>query len=162
MAKEIIRFWKGSENAYKELYKRGRIKDGIRYMVICLDGSVKEYLGKNVINNGDLEQIAALDNAISITSFQEKLKKEEFSNCRLLVGDDNAFDSDGKLLDEYEPSESETSLWYVVIFDDNKKQPKQIIDFSSKTARIKAYKMKEYQVVDNVLMTYNHMIWNTK
>lgn len=160
MSKEIIRFWKGSENAYHELYKRGRLKDNVRYTVISADGTIVEYLGKTVINNGDLEQLAALDTVMSLSTFQEKIKKQELSNCRLLVGDDNAFDSNGVLLDTYEPSKSETSLWYVIIFDDDTTKPKQIIDFTDKTARIKQYDMKEYQVVNNMLTTYDHIIWN--
>lgn len=160
MSKEIIRFWKGGENAYHELYKRGRLKDNVRYTVISADGTIVEYLGTTVINNGDLEQLAALDTVMSLSTFQEKIKKQELSNCRLLVGDDNAFDSNGVLLDTYEPSKSETSLWYVIIFDDDTTKPKQIIDFTDKTARIKQYDMKEYQVVNNMLTTYDHIIWN--
>lgn len=160
MNREILRFWKGSEKAYRELYKRGRIKDDIRYTVICEDGTVKDYLGKTILNNGDVEQIAALDTAMSLSTFQDKLKKQELSNCRLLVGDNNAFDANGNLLDTYEPSKSDTSLWYAIIFDEDTTQPKQILDFSDKTARIKQYGMKEYQVVNNVLTTYNHLVWH--
>lgn len=161
MSNVLVQFWKGSEAAYNELYKRGRIKDNVRYTVICENKQIKEYLGKQIINNGNLEQLAALDDVMSISIFQDKYKKGEISNCRLLVGDDNAFDSQGKLLDEYEPSTAEGSLWYAVIFNEGDSEPSQIIDFSNMTARIKSYKMKEYQVIDNVLTTYDHIIWHS-
>lgn len=160
MVKEIVQFWKGNENAYRELYIRGRIKDNVRYTVLQNDGSVREYLGKKVIGNCDLEQLPALDNAISVSEFQENFKKGVYKNCRLLVGDDNAFDENGNLLDEYTPSVSDKSLWFAVVFGESSTEPTQLIDFSNKTARIKAYQMKEYQVVDNVLTSYNQMVWH--
>lgn len=42
MSRELVRFWKGSEGSYRELYIRGRIKDNVKYTVICDDGTVKE------------------------------------------------------------------------------------------------------------------------
>lgn len=160
MNNELIQFWKGSEAAYKELYNRGRIKDNIRYVVLQNDGSVREYLGQKIINNGDLEQIAAVDDVISLDTFQSKAKQGEYKNCRLLVGDNNAFDESGNLKDFYVPSETATSLWYVVVFGESTTEPTQIIDFADKTTRIKTYRMKEYQVVDNILTSYNNIIWN--
>ena len=160
MAKELVQFWKGNEKAYRELYVRGRIKDNVRYTVIQKNGTIKEYLGKTVLNNCGLEQIAALDDVVSIDTFQSNVKKGLYQNCRLLVGDNNAFDSEGKLLDDYTPSVSENSLWYAVVFAESTTTPTQIIDFSDRTARINAYGMKEYQVVDGVLTSYNHMIWH--
>lgn len=162
MNKELVQFWKGKENAYRELCIRGRIKDNVRYTVIQNDGTIKEYLGKIVLDNCDLEQIAALDDAVSIDKFQENFKKGLYKNCRLLVGDDNAFDAEGKLLDDYIATVSDTSLWYAIVFGDSETTPTQIIDFSNKTARIKAYKMKEYQVVDGILISYNNIVWNNK
>lgn len=161
MTKELVQFWKGKEKAYRELYVRGRIKDNVRYTVIQEDGTIKEYLGKKIINNCDLEQIAALDDVISIDTYNENYSKGKYKNCRLLVGDNNAFDSDGKLMDAYEPSSDEHSLWYAVIFD-NGTEPLQIIDFTEKTARIKSYGMKEYQVVNGMLTTYDQLVWNNK
>lgn len=162
MGKELVQFWKGKENAYRELYIRGRIKDNVRYTVIQNDGTIKEYLGKIVLNNCDLEQIAALDDVISIDTFQENFKKGLYQNCRLLVGDNNAFDNEGKLLDDYTPTETDKSLWYAIVFDEDTTTPIQIIDFTDRTARIKTYKMKEYQVVDGILTSYNHMVWHNK
>lgn len=160
MVKELIQFWKGSENAYRELYIRGRIKDNIRYTVLQNDGTIKEYLGKKIINNGDLEQIAALDDAISVTTFQSKMKEGSIEKgSRLLVGDDKAFDEQGYLKDCYTPSESEKSLWYAIIFEDDITNPSEIIDFTNRTARLKKYGMKEYQVVDNMLTSYDHLVW---
>lgn len=160
MAKEIVKFWKGSENAYHELYIRGRIKDDVRYTVIQNDGLVKEYLGKKPINNCDLEQMAYVDDVVKLATFQEKLKEGKYKNCRLLVGDNNAFDEDGYLKDIYTPSVSESSLWYIVVFGESTTEPTNIIDFTNKTARVKSYGMKEYQVVNGILTSYNHMIWN--
>ena len=162
MAKELVQFWKGKENAYRELYNRGRIKDNVRYTVIQNDGTIKEYLGKTTLNNCDLEQIAALDDAISIDVFQDNFKKRLYKNCRLLVGDNNAFDNEGKLLDDYTPTETDKSLWYAIIFGESTTIPTQIIDFTGRTARIKSYQMKEYQVVDGILTSYNHIIWHNK
>ena len=159
MTKELVQFWKGKENAYRELYIRGRIKDNVRYTVLQNDGTVKEYLGKKIIGNCDLEQLAALDDAISIDTFQENYSKGLYKNCRLLVGDNNAFDENGKLKDSYTPTETEKSLWYVIAFGDDTKEPTQLIDFTDKTARLKTYAMKEYQVVDNILTSYNQIIW---
>lgn len=159
MTKELVQFWKGKENAYRELYVRGRIYDNVRYTVLQNDGTIKEYLGKNVIGNCDLEQLAALDDAISINTFQENYNKGLYKNCRLLVGDSNAFDENGKLKDSYTPSETEKSLWYVIVFGEDTKEPMQIIDFTDKTARLKTYAMKEYQVVDNILTSYNQIVW---
>ena len=159
MTKELVQFWKGKENAYRELYIRGRIKDNVRYTVLQNDGTVKEYLGKKIIGNCDLEQLAALDDAISIDAFQENYSKGLYKNCRLLVGDNNAFDENGKLKDSYTPTETEKSLWYVIAFGDDTKEPTQLIDFTDKTARLKTYAMKEYQVVNNVLTSYNQIIW---
>ena len=159
MTKELVQFWKGKENAYRELYIRGRIKDNVRYTVLQNDGTVKEYLGKKIIGNCDLEQLAALDDAISIDTFQENYSKGLYKNCRLLVGDNNAFDENGKLKDSYTPTETEKSLWYVIAFGDDTKEPTQLIDFTDKTARLKTYAMKEYQVVNNVLTSYNQIIW---
>lgn len=159
MTKELVQFWKGKENAYRELYIRGRIKDNVRYTVLQNDGIVKEYLGKKIIGNCDLEQLAALDDAISIDTFQENYSKGLYKNCRLLVGDNNAFDENGKLKDSYTPTETEKSLWYVIAFGDDTKEPTQLIDFTDKTARLKTYAMKEYQVVNNVLTSYNQIIW---
>ena len=159
MTKELVQFWKGKENAYRELYIRGRIKDNVRYTVLQNDGTVKEYLGKKIIGNCDLEQLAALDDAISIDTFQENYSKGLYKNCRLLVGDNNAFDENGKLKDSYTPTETEKSLWYVIAFGDDTKEPTQLIDFTNKTARLKTYAMKEYQVVNNVLTSYNQIIW---
>ena len=51
MTKELVQFWKGKENAYRELYVRGRIKDNVRYTVLQNDGTIKEYLCKKVIGN---------------------------------------------------------------------------------------------------------------
>ena len=160
MTKELVQFWKGKENAYRELYIRGRIKDNVRYTVLQNDGTVKEYLGKKIVGNCDLEQLAALDDAISIDTFQENYSKGLYKNCRLLVGDNNAFDENGKLKDSYTPTETEKSLWYVIAFGDDTKEPTQLIDFTDKTARLKTYAMKEYQVVNNVLTSYNQIIWN--
>lgn len=160
MAKELVKFWKGSENAYKELYIRGRIKDDVRYTVIQNDGLVKEYLGKKPINNCDLEQLAFVDDVVKLDIFQENFKKGKYKNCRLLVGDNNAFDEDGYLKDDYTPSTSESSLWYIIVFGESTIEPINIIDFTDKTTRVKSYGMKEYQVVNNVLISYNHMIWN--
>lgn len=160
MAKELVQFWKGSEKAYRELYVRGRIKDNVRYTVILSDGTIKEYLGEKTIGNCDLEQLAALDDVVSVTTFQENFKKGLYKNCRILVGDDNAFDDGGKLKDDYTPSESDKSLWYAIIFGDNATEPTSIIDFSDRTSRIKTYGMKEYQVVDNMLTSYNHIVWH--
>lgn len=159
MTKELVQFWKGKENAYRELYIRGRIKDNVRYTVLQNDGTVKEYLGKKIIGNCDLEQLAALDDAISIDTFQENYSRGLYKNCRLLVGDNNAFDENGKLKDSYTPTETEKSLWYVIAFGDDTKEPTQLIDFTDKTARLKTYAMKEYQVVNNVLTSYNQIIW---
>lgn len=159
MTKERVQFWKGKENAYQELYIRGRIKDNVRYTVLQNDGIVKEYLGKKVIGNCDLEQLATLDDAISISTFQENYSKGLYKSCRLLVGDNNAFDGNGKLKDSYTPSETEKPLWYVIVFGDDTKEPTQLIDFTDKTARLKTYAMKEYQVVDNVLTSYNQIVW---
>ena len=160
MVKEIVQFWKGNENTYRELYIRGRIKDNVKYTVFQNDGSVKEYIGKKVIGNCDLEQLPAVDNVISIDSFHKNYSKGIYKNCRLLVGDNNAFDENGNLKDTYTPSETEKSLWYVVVFGDDTKKPTQLIDFTEKTARVKSYAMKEYQVVDNVLTSYNQIVWN--
>ena len=49
-----------------------------------------------------------------------------------------------------------------VVFEQEPSKPSQIIDFSDKTARIKTYNMKEYQVVDKVLTTYDNIIWHEK
>lgn len=160
MAKELVQFWKGSENAYHELYIRGRIKDNVRYTVILNDGRIKEYLGYRELNNCDLEQLAAMDDVMSIDTFQRKFNSLNFKNCRLLVGDNNAFDEDGNLKDEYVPSDTDSTLWYAVVFGNDPSKPTQLIDFNEKTARIKTMGMKEYQVVDNVLMTYNSIIWH--
>lgn len=160
MTKELVQFWKGKENAYRELYVRGRIKDNVKYTVLQNDGTIKEYLGTKIIGNCDLEQLAALDDAISIDTFQENYSKGLYKNCRLLVGDNNAFDEDGKLKDSYTPSKTEKSLWYVIVFGDDIKTPSQLIDFTDKTARLKTYAMKEYQVVDNILTSYNQIVWN--
>lgn len=160
MVRELVRFWKGGENAYRELYIRGRIKDDVRYTVIQNDGLVKEYLGKKPINNCDLEQLAFVDDVVKLDIFQENFKEGKYKNCKLLVGDNNAFDEDGYLKDNYTPSVSESSLWYVIIFGESTIEPTNIIDFTDKTARVKSYGMKEYQVVNDVLTSYNHMIWN--
>ena len=98
MTRTLVQFWKGSENAYHELYIRGRIKDNVRYTVILNDGRIKEYLGYRELNNCDLEQLAAMDDVMSIDTFQRKFNSLNFKNCRLLVGDNNAFDEDGNLL----------------------------------------------------------------
>lgn len=157
--KELVKFWKGSESAYHELYVRGRIKDNIRYTVIQNDGLVKEYLGKRAMSNCDLEQLAFVDDIVKLDTFQEKFKEGKYKNCRLIVGDNNAFDKDGRLKDVYTPSVSEGSLWYVVVFGDDATEPINIIDFSDKTARVKTYGMKEYQVVNGILTSYNNIIW---
>ena len=162
MTKELVQFWKGSEKAYNELYIRGRIKDNVRYTVLYEDGTIREYLGKRILNNCNLEQLAALDDVISVKSFQAQISNKKFTNCRILVGDNNAFDEKGRLKDDYTPTDSDTSLWYVMVFEQEPSKPSQIIDFSDKTARIKTYNMKEYQVVDNVLTTYDNIIWHEK
>ena len=101
-----------------------------------------------------------MDDVMSIDTFQRKFNSLNFKNCRLLVGDNNAFDEDGNLKDEYVPSDTDSTLWYVVVFGNDPSKPTQLIDFNEKTARIKTMGMKEYQVVDNVLMTYNSIIWH--
>lgn len=159
MTNELVQFWKGCENAYKELYVRGRIKDNVRYTVKQNDGTIREYLGKQIIGNSDLEQLPALDDAISISTFQENFKKGLYKNCRLLVGDNNAFDENGKLKDLYTPTETEKPLWYVIVFGDSTTTPTNIIDFTDKTARLKTYAMKEYQVVNKMLSSYNQIVW---
>ena len=151
MTRTLVQFWKGSENAYHELYIRGRIKDNVRYTVILNDGRIKEYLGYRELNNCDLEQLAAMDDVMSIDTFQRKFNSLNFKN---------AFDEDGNLKDEYVPSDTDSTLWYVVVFGNDPSKPTQLIDFNEKTARIKTMGMKEYQVVDNVLMTYNSIIWH--
>lgn len=160
MNNELVQFWKGNENAYRELCIRGRIKNNVRYTVLQNDGTVREYIGKKIIGNSDLEQLPLLDDAISIDTFQDNFAKGEYKNCRLLVGDNNAFDTEGKLKDEYIPSEATTSLWYVIAFGDSATEPTQIVDFTEKTARIKTYAMKEYQVVNNMLISYNQIVWH--
>lgn len=160
MTNELVQFWKGSENAYKELYVRGRIKNNVRYTVKQNNGTIREYLGKQIIGNSDLEQLPALDDAISISTFQENFKKGLYKNCRLLVGDNNAFDENGKLKDLYTPTETENPLWYVIVFGDSTTIPTNIIDFTDKTARLKTYAMKEYQVVNKMLSSYNQIVWH--
>lgn len=162
MTKELVQFWKGTQGAYRELYIRGRLKDNVRYTVVQDDGTVKEYLGAREMGNCDLEQLAALDDAVSIDTFNSNLKKGIYKNCRLLVGDNNAFDENGKLKDDYTPTESDNPMWYAVVFGNDSENPMQIIDFTDRSARIKAYGMKEYQVVDGMLITYNQIVWNKK
>ena len=75
MAKELVQFWKGNEDGYKKLYVRGRIKDNVRYTVKMNDGTIREYLGNDILDNSDLEQVAAVDNIISIDKFTDGLGK---------------------------------------------------------------------------------------
>ena len=91
MAKELVQFWKGNEDGYKKLYVRGRIKDNVRYTVKMNDGTIREYLGNDILDNSDLEQVAAVDNIISIDKFTDGLGKGEYTDCRLLVGDNKTF-----------------------------------------------------------------------
>ena len=77
MTKELVQFWKGSEKAYNELYIRGRIKDNVRYTVLYEDGTIREYLGKRILNNCDLEQLAALDDVISVKRFQTQYSNKK-------------------------------------------------------------------------------------
>lgn len=160
MAKELVQFWKGNEDGYKKLYVRGRIKDNVRYTVKMNDGTIREYLGNDILDNSDLEQVAAVDNIISIDKFTEGLGKGEYTNCRLLVGDNNAFDTDGKLKTDYTSTESENVLWYIIVFKDDASKPSNIIDFTDKTARVKSMGMREYVLVDNILTTYDAVIWH--
>ena len=160
MAKELVQFWKGNEDGYKKLYVRGRIKDNVRYTVKMNDGTIREYLGNDIIDNSDLEQVAAVDNIISIDKFTDGLGKGEYTDCRLLVGDNNAFDTNGKLKTDYTPTESENVLWYIIVFKDDASKPSNIIDFTDKTARVKSMGMREYVLVDNILTTYDAVIWH--
>ena len=96
MAKDIIIFWKGSAESYATLKLRGRIKPFGRYTVTSSDGTVREYLGTKLISNSNLEQLACVDDVMSKSLFTEKWNKGELTNIRLLVGDDNAFEDDGK------------------------------------------------------------------
>lgn len=160
MAKELVQFWKGDEDGYHSLYVRGRIKSNVRYTVKMKDGTIREYLGNDILDNSDLEQIAAVDNVISINAFQEGFNNNEYTNCRLLVGDDNAFDENGNLKTSYTPTQSDSTLWYVMVFRDDASKPANIIDFSNKTVRIKSMGMREYMIVDNLLTTYDAIIWH--
>lgn len=107
MSRELVRFWKGSEGSYRELYIRGRIKDNVKYTVICDDGTVKEYLGNVPLGSCELEQMPFVDDVIGASAFKESFEKNpsSYKNKRILVGDDLAFGGDGKLLDEYTPTE---------------------------------------------------------
>ena len=163
MSRELVRFWKGSEGSYRELYIRGRIKDNVKYTVICDDGTVKEYLGNVPLGSCELEQMPFVDGVIGASAFKESFEKNpsSYKNKRILVGDDLAFDGDGKLLDEYTPTEgSDTPLWYLLGFGDDVSRPMQVIDFTDKSCRIKSLGMREYQVVDNMLVTYDAVIWH--
>lgn len=160
MTKELVQFWKGDEESYKKLYVRGRIKDNVRYTVKMNDGTVREYLGNDILDNSDLEQLAAVDDVISIDRFQEGFNKKEYSNCRLLVGDNNAFDADGKIKTDYTPASSEETLWYIMVFKEDKAKPSNIIDFNGKTVRIKSMGMREFMLVDNMLTTYDAIVWH--
>lgn len=163
MARELVQFWKGDEEGYKKLYVRGRIKDNVRYTVKMNDGTIREYLGNDILDNSDLEQIAAVDDIISIDKFTDGFDKGEYTNCRLLVGDNNAFDENGNLKTEYTPSQTDNNiLWYIIIFKDDTSKPSNVIDFTGKTVRIKSLGMREYMMVDNIITTYDAVIWHEK
>ena len=68
MSRELVRFWKGSEGSYRELYIRGRIKDNVKYTVICDDGTVKEYLGNVPLGSCELEQMPFVDDVIGAST----------------------------------------------------------------------------------------------
>lgn len=154
---DIVRFWKGSEKAYKELYVRGRIKEDVKYTVLMDDGTFREYLGVMPLQGCELEQIPMVDDVVSRTRFKCMVGTDSVIDKRLLVGDDNAFSIDGKLLDDYEPSSNNS--WYVVIFGKNASVPLQVIDFSNRSAKVKSLGMREYQVVDGILRTYDGVYW---
>ena len=75
MSRELVRFWKGSEGSYRELYIRGRIKDNVKYTVICDDGTVKEYLGNVPLGSCELEQMPFVDDVIGASAFKESFEK---------------------------------------------------------------------------------------
>ena len=154
MANDIIIFWKGSAESYATLKLRGRIKPFGRYTVTSSDGTVREYLGTKLIGNSNLEQLACVDDVMSTSLFTEKRNKGELTNIRLLVGDDNAFENDGHTLKtSYEPSES--PQWFVTEFGDDAKTPIEAVKFECNTVRIKTLGLKEYQIIDNKLSTYD-------
>ena len=154
MANDIIIFWKGSAESYATLKLRGRIKPFGRYTVTSSDGTVREYLGTKLIGNSNLEQLACVDDVMSASLFTEKWNKGELTNIRLLVGDNNAFENDGHTLKtSYEPSES--PQWFVAEFGDDAKTPIEAVQFECNTVRIKTLGLKEYQIIDNKLSTYD-------
>ena len=154
MANDIIIFWKGSAESYATLKLRGRIKPFGRYTVTSSDGTVREYLGTKLIGNSNLEQLACVDDVMSTSLFTEKWNKGELTNIRLLVGDNNAFEDDGHTLKtSYEPSES--PQWFVAEFGDDAKTPIEAVKFECNTVRIKTLGLKEYQIIDNKLSTYD-------
>lgn len=154
MANDIIIFWKGSAESYATLKLRGRIKPFGRYTVTSSDGTVREYLGTKLIGNSNLEQLACVDDVMSASLFTEKWNKGELTNIRLLVGDNNAFENDGHTLKtSYEPSES--PQWFVAEFGDDAKTPIEAVQFECNTVRIKNLGLKEYQIINNKLSTYD-------
>ena len=154
MAKDIIIFWKGSAESYATLKLRGRIKPFGRYTVTSSDGTVREYLGTKLIGNSNLEQLAFVDDLMSKSLFKEKWDKGELTNTRLLVGDDNAFEDDGHTLKtSYEPSEN--PQWFVAEFGDDATTPIEAVKFEYNTVRIKTLGLKEYQIINNKLTTYD-------
>ena len=65
MSRELVRFWKGSEGSYRELYIRGRIKDNVKYTVICDDGTHVTSKGNYTKNATTVVgEIAALDTQV--------------------------------------------------------------------------------------------------
>ena len=154
MAKDIIIFWKGSAESYATLKLRGRIKPFGRYTVTSSDGTVREYLGTKLIGNSNLEQLAFVDDLMSKSLFKEKWDKGELTNTRLLVGDDNAFEDDRHTL---KPSDepSENPQWFVAECGDDANTPIEAVKCEHNTVRIKSLGLKEYQIIDNKLSTYD-------
>lgn len=154
MAKEIITFWKGSAEGYATLKLRSRIKPYTRYVVSYSDGTVREYLGSRLIGNSNLEQLPFVDNVMSTALFQEKWNNKKLTNVRLLVGDTNAFNDDGQTLKTfYTPSEN--PQWFVVEFADDPTTPIEVVTMENHTVRVKALGLKEYQLIDGKIDTYN-------
>ena len=131
MNEKIVKFWRGSRNAYNTLTN---FDYWTRYTVTEPDGTKTEYFGTDKIST-DSGELQPVEKILTSQEFLSLTTSEKSQGKRYLVVEN----------DDY----------YVIEFGPSLSVASKIQPFGDNSVRVKSLKYKKYQLVDGVLKTYD-------
>lgn len=138
-ARHIVKFWRGTRNAYNALGRNNELDYWTRYSVIEPDGRRNEYFGAKPIVAPTGVLYPVLD---VVATLPDNLNVGD----RYLVGHDGTFDASGNTISSAE--------YYIVEIAADLSQS-TISPLGNLSVKIVSEGLKTYQVVNNVLTTYD-------